>query len=238
MAEYDGEQSGGPGRRRLARELHGLGGVHEGQVVVLAPGEDPQRLGEQLRSRSTAATVGVTRASGGVERIRQAWREARQALAALLRLGRAGEVSDPAGLGLARLLLGGNGPQELEEFIETTLGPVLDYDTDRDTRLAETLDAWFETGGALRDTAERLHIHPNTVTQRLDRVGQLLGETWREPGRKLDVQLALQMVRLRKECDLTTQTERKHGCTHIATVTRATVASTPCAPPCPAGPPW
>ncbi len=140
----------------------------------------------------------MTRASGGAEQIRQAWREARQALAALLRLGRTGEVSDPAGLGLARLLLGGNGPQELEEFIETTLGPVLDYDTDRDTRLAETLDAWFDTGGALRDTAERLHIHPNTVTQRLDRVGQLLGETWREPGRKLDVQLALQMVRLRK----------------------------------------
>ena len=197
VAEYDGEQPGARVAAALARELHGLGGVHEGQVVVLAP-EHPQRLGEQLRARLDGATVGVTRASGGVEQIRQAWREARQALAALLRLGRTGEVSDPAGLGLARLLLGGNGPQELEEFIETTLGPVLDYDTDRDTRLAETLDAWFDTGGALRDTAERLHIHPNTVTQRLDRVGQLLGETWREPGRKLDVQLALQMVRLRK----------------------------------------
>ena len=53
---------------------------------------------------------------------------------------------------------------------------------ERDTRLAETLEAWFDAGGGLRETAERLHIHPNTVTQRLDRVGQLLGEGWREPG--------------------------------------------------------
>ena len=78
-----------------------------------------------------------------------------------------------------------------------TLGPVLDYDRQRETQLVETLDAWFAAGGGLRETADRLHIHPNTVTQRLDRVGLLLGETWREPRRKLDVQLALQMVRLR-----------------------------------------
>ncbi len=114
-----------------------------------------------------------------------------------MRLDRAGQVSDPSGLGLARLLLGGNGPEELEEFILRTLGPVLDYDAERATKLTETLEAWLASGGALRETAERLHIHPNTVTQRLDRIGQLLGADWRQPARKLDVQLALQMVRLR-----------------------------------------
>ena len=107
-------------------------------------------------------------------------------------------MSDPGGLGLARLLLGGNGPEELEEFITRTLGPVLEYDAARETQLAETLEAWLSSGGALRETAERLHIHPNTVTQRLERVGQLLGAGWRDPARKLDVQLALQMVRLRR----------------------------------------
>ena len=188
------EQPGARVAAALARELRGLGGVHEGCVVVLAP-EDPLRLGEQLRSRLDGATVGVTRASG--DAIPQAWREARQAQETLLRLGREGEVSDPAGLGLARLILGGNGPGELDEFVRTTLGPVLDYDTARDTRLAETLEAWFDAGGALRETAEQLHIHPNTVTQRLDRVAQLLGDTWREPSRRLDVHLAVQMVRLR-----------------------------------------
>ena len=42
-----------------------------------------------------------------------------------------------------------------------------------------------------------LHVHPNTVTQRLDRVGELLGDDWRDPARGLDLQLALRVHRLR-----------------------------------------
>ncbi|MET0998053.1 MAG: GAF domain-containing protein [Marmoricola sp.] len=195
-SEEGSEQQAARVAATLARELQGLGGVHDGLVVVLAPG-DPLALGETLRDRLGAATVGVAPCVGGAQAVTDSWRQARQSLDALLRLGRTGEVSDPAGLGLARLLLGGNGPQELEEFIARTLGPVLEYDAARDTQLAETVEAWLTSGGALRETAEHLHIHPNTVTQRLERVGQLLGAGWRDPARKLDVQLALQMARLR-----------------------------------------
>ena len=182
---------------RLAREVGGIGGTHDGFAVVLGH-DEPLGLGEALRERLGGATVGVATGAGGAVGITDAWREARQTLGAMLRLDRSGEVSDPAGLGLARLLLGGNGPQDLEEFVDRTLGPVLRYDAERDTRLAATLDAWMATGGGLRETAERLHIHPNTVTQRLERVGHLLGNGWRQPDRKLDLQLALQMVRLRR----------------------------------------
>ncbi len=180
----------------LARELQGLGGVHEGLAVVLAPGP-AAHLGEVLRDRLGGATVGVSTSAGGTAAVAAAWREARQTLTALEKLGRHGEVCDPAGLGLARLLLGGNSPADLEEFITRAIGPVLAYDAERETRLVETLEAWLATGGSLRETAARLHIHPNTVTQRLDRIGQLLGEGWRDPAGRLDVQLALQMARLR-----------------------------------------
>ena len=196
VAEPATDQQGARVVASLARDMQGIGGVHQGQIVVLAP-EDPLELGERLRGRFDGVTVGVAACSGGVERIPAAWREARQSLAALVRLGRTGEVSDPAGLGLARLVLGKNGPDELEAFISGTLGPVIDYDAERDTRLIETLEAWFAAGGA-RDTADRLHVHPNTVAQRLERIGQLLGDTWREPSRRLDVQTALMMLKLRR----------------------------------------
>ncbi len=182
----------------MAAELHGLGAVHEGRAVVLAPA-DPRELGRMLQERLDGATVGVARSTGGAESIPDAWREARQTLATLLRLGRTGDVSDPAGLGLARLLLGSNGPGELEDFLDRTVGPVLAYDAQRHTDLAKTLEAWFAADGGLRETASALHIHPTTVTQRLDRVGQLRGEGWRDPRRKLDLQLALQLTRLRPD---------------------------------------
>ena len=62
----------------------------------------------------------------------------------------------------------------------------------------ETLEAWFAGGGRLKETGAALHIHPNTVSQRLDRVAGLLGDDWREPARALDLQLALRVHRLHR----------------------------------------
>jgi DNA-binding PucR family transcriptional regulator len=40
-------------------------------------------------------------------------------------------------------------------------------------------------------------VHVNTVTQRLSRLGGLLGADWQRPERALDLQLALRLHRLR-----------------------------------------
>jgi hypothetical protein len=185
---------------RLAGAQRGLAGEYRGAVVVLVPGDDPSAVGHRLRDAVGAAggtaTVGV--AAADLETLRTAYAEARRCLDTLVTLGRTGDVSDPAGLGLTRLLLGENGPEQLGEYVDVTLGPVLGYDAQRGTRLLETLEAWFATGGSVKVTAERLHVHPNTVVQRLDRVGELLGTDWRDPGRGLDLQLALRVHRLRR----------------------------------------
>ena len=44
---------------------------------------------------------------------------------------------------------------------------------------------------------DRLHVHVNTVTQRLDRIAKLLGPDWQSPDRALELQLALRLHRLR-----------------------------------------
>jgi len=43
---------------------------------------------------------------------------------------------------------------------------------------------------------EGVHVHVNTVAQRLERVGRLLGEDWQDPARTLEIQLALRLHRL------------------------------------------
>ena len=185
---------------RVAGARRGLAGEHRGALVVLVPSPDPRELGGTLRDAVGAAggvaTVGVAGTDGDLG---PAYADARRCLDSLVTLGRTGDVSDPAGLGVTRLLLGENGPGQLAEYVDTTLGPVLAYDAQRGTSLVETLEAWFATGGRVRETAERLHVHPNTVVQRLDRVTELLGSDWRDPGRGLDVQLALRVHRLRAD---------------------------------------
>jgi DNA-binding PucR family transcriptional regulator len=44
-------------------------------------------------------------------------------------------------------------------------------------------------------------VHPNTVTQRLDRVKRLLGASWNSPEQALEVQLALRLHRVRGGLD-------------------------------------
>jgi PAS domain-containing protein len=187
---------------RLGGELQGLAGEHDGRVVLVAPaGDDPlvvaRQLRERLRAAGGSATVGTAPASGMAEVV-PAYLEARRCLDTLLTLGRVGEVSDPVGLGLARLLLGQNGPEELDAFIDNLVGPVLAYDASRGTELVATLEAWFASGSRPAETSKRLHVHPNTVAQRLDRIRTLLGDDWRDPSRGLDVQLALRLYRLRR----------------------------------------
>lgn len=186
---------------RLGEELHGLGGEHEGRIVLLAAGTDALAAGHQLHSALAAVTEQVTVgvalvAAGSSADLAAGWRQARGCVLTLETLGRAGEVSDPAGLGLARLVLGENGPAELGAYLTRTLGPLLDYDAERGTDLMGTLEAWFAAGGKATRTAEALHLHPNTVAQRLDRIGTLLGEGWRDPGPALEQQLALRLWRL------------------------------------------
>ncbi|GAA5162231.1 helix-turn-helix domain-containing protein [Ornithinimicrobium tianjinense] len=173
------------------------------RLVLVLPDQDPLRVGEQLLERaahlatSSRRTVGRARPTVGVagpvhgpEGVRSGFDEAGSCLEALLALGRRGEVTDAASLGFVGLLLGGGAPTG---FVRRHLGPVLDYDERRRTSLVQTLQTWLAEDRHLGRTAQTLHVHPNTVTQRLERVGQLLGGTWQAPDRLLELQLALRL---------------------------------------------
>ncbi|EOD70384.1 GAF domain-containing protein [Amycolatopsis vancoresmycina DSM 44592] len=120
--------------------------------------------------------------------------EAARCVRALLALGRTGEGAAMAGLGFLGQLLGDRA--DLDAFVRQTLGPVLDYDERRGTELVATLRAYFANGAQLARTKDVLHVHVNTVVQRLERVASLLGEDWQAPDRALEIQLALRLHRL------------------------------------------
>ncbi len=188
---------------RVAADHRGLAGRPEGDLALVLPGEDAADIGRQVHTRlaelGIRGTVGVAGPVCDAAAYPAAWAEARQCLATLLALGREGEVADPTALGLTRLLLGTAGPAELNAFLDRALGPVVRYDARRGTELVGTLESWCAGGNGLAEAGRRLHVHPNTVAQRLDRVGELLGPGWREPERLLELQLALRVHRLRAE---------------------------------------
>ncbi|MHA3722807.1 helix-turn-helix domain-containing protein [Leucobacter sp. HY1910] len=80
--------------------------------------------------------------------------------------------------------------------IAEVLGPVLDYDRDHGTGLAETAAAFLDAGHSVPQAALDLHVHENTVRQRLDRISKLLGDGWAYGQRGLDCHIMLAAHRL------------------------------------------
>ncbi|MFH8607085.1 helix-turn-helix domain-containing protein [Streptomyces sp. NPDC018029] len=184
---------------RRARSLDGLAGIHDGHIVLLVPSSDPGTLAAELaaelgKAAGTPVTVGSAGPVTGPERLPDTYTEAGRCLTALHALGRTGDGSDIAGLGFLGVLLGDR--SDINGFVQRYLGPVLAYDQQRGTELTQTLDAYYTHGASLSKAKDALHVHVNTVVQRLDRVAQLLGPDWNAPTRALELQLALRLHRL------------------------------------------
>jgi sugar diacid utilization regulator len=195
-----------------AGQRRGLSARIDGRIVLLLPGGDPGLAARDASAGLTRVLGGPVTAAGelavspetlvgGVDSARpaetlqpalaQAFAKARDCLSAMMALGREGAGATAADLGFVGVLLSGGGNRV--QFVRDTLGPVLDYDQARGSDLAATLDAWFGQGSHLGRAATVLHLHPNTVGQRLSRISTLLGPNWSEPARALQIQLALQL---------------------------------------------
>lgn len=184
-----------------AHRLSGLKAVDGDRIVMMLPGTDPAAAGEALSAELSTVlgrpvTVGSAGPATDPEQIIAAHQEALRCLEAVTALGGVGVAASPGELGFLGLLLS-DSPNTVG-FIHRTIGAVLDYDAQQATELARTLEAYFASASSPTRAAETLHVHPNTVSRRLERITELLGPGWQKPARALDVQLALQLQRTRR----------------------------------------
>ncbi|MGW0780813.1 helix-turn-helix domain-containing protein [Streptomyces sp. NPDC002913] len=197
------EKLGGAALRYLfGGDIHGVSAEHAGTVVLLidcgAPGPassagDAARaaaaqLGHLVQAPVTVAGTGPAR---GARELAAAYTEAARCLRAMRVLGREGEGACVDELGFLGVVLGN--AKDVDGFVTAALGPLLRYDERRGTHLVRTLRAYFGAGGSLIRAKDELHVHVNTVVQRLDRIQVLLGRDWNEPDRALELQLALRL---------------------------------------------
>ncbi|CAL9377862.1 hypothetical protein SUDANB176_01001 [Streptomyces sp. enrichment culture] len=190
----------------LAATRQGLAAARDGGTVLLLPlapeGTATDLAHRTARHLGTAVhepvTVGasapVGRLTARPDTVAAAYAEARRCLDALRRLGRSGDGAAAEDLGFLGLLLAGE--RDIAGFVDRTIGQVVAYDERRGTELVRTLDAYFASGMSPARTKDDLHVHVNTVAQRLERVGRLLGDDWQSPARALEIQLALRLHRL------------------------------------------
>jgi sugar diacid utilization regulator len=188
----------------LAATRQGLAASFEGNIVLLLPGDDPARVASDAASALQAvagqpvtAAADGTRAHGplpGPPAVASAYLQASRCADALLALGRSGHAATPEDLGFLGLLLSDR--KDVPAFIRSAIGALIDYDAHKRTELVRTVEAYFCAGGNVTRAKDALHVHMNTVTQRLERVSRLLGEDWQFGQRALEIRIAVHLHRI------------------------------------------
>lgn len=105
----------------------------------------------------------------------------------------------PERFGLTSILFSLGDRGRIRRIITHQISPLLSYDADRGTNLVETAWQYLSKGKHGASTAKALHIHPNTLRQRLERIDDLIGSTWRQEPRTFEIYMALEAQRLIQE---------------------------------------
>ncbi|HVV09302.1 helix-turn-helix domain-containing protein [Amycolatopsis sp.] len=101
-------------------------------------------------------------------------------------------------LGAARLLLASTSRDEARQLVLDTFGPLLGDPDARSAALLSTLEPFLRLTRSVRDCADELGVHPNTVRYRLGNIERLTGlQITTNDSDYLTAELAMAVVRLR-----------------------------------------
>jgi PucR family transcriptional regulator, purine catabolism regulatory protein len=151
---------------------------------------------EVISERGLAtASVGIGDPCQAAPDIARSYAEARLALAAAQRMGVPGSIAAFADLGIHQLLLRVPEVADLKAFAESVIGRLLEEERASGMEYLETLAAFFQENSSPRRTAQRLHVHPNTVNYRVRRIEEITGLALNVHRDRLMAEVAVEIYR-------------------------------------------
>jgi sugar diacid utilization regulator len=144
----------------------------DGGVLALLPAAvDAEAVAAMLRSHGMTVAVSAQR------REPAAFHDALREATLLVELSERPDVLTGGQDETYRLLIGVllRDPGELEQLRAKTISPLASYDSEHDTDLLATLQAFLAHHGSTTETAEAMHLHRHTVGYRLTRVHEVSG---------------------------------------------------------------
>jgi PucR family transcriptional regulator, purine catabolism regulatory protein len=152
---------------------------------------------ERIEMENAPYTVssGISRPVDSLGEFRQAYEEARQSL----EIGRAlsGEknssVTHYDDLGLLRFAQVSESSVGIRNYCMDMLGPLLEHDRRSTAPLLDTLRIFLECNQNHAEAARVLGIHYNTLRYRLKRIQELVGSIFKEPAKRLAIEVALHL---------------------------------------------
>jgi purine catabolism regulator len=80
----------------------------------------------------------------------------------------------------------------LQSLVDEILAPIIEYDSDRNSSMLQSLRVFFDHNRRLQTAAAELHVHKHTLSYRLNRIEQITGRDLSNMGDLVPLWLALQ----------------------------------------------
>lgn len=151
------------------------------------------------RDWDTEVSIGIGRVKSGLFYVHKSLQEATKCLQFIRSYKFEDRVLSYTDLGVQRLILQ-NSEEELMDFIQEALGPLLSYEnTRKGGELLHTLFVFLENNQNAKNAAETLHIHTNTLIYRLKRIEEILSIDLADSKQFLNVHLAISVYQYIKD---------------------------------------
>lgn len=192
------------------RQIGGAVGQYVDVIVALYPLEEIsqtarvrgviEEIRQQLATRTPSGLVaaGISRPQETMNMLREAYREAKDAVSIAQELGDIEKTTFYGDLKLYKLILAlkERNLEHLRRFYDDTLGPLVEHDNRKQSDLVRTLTGFFEANGNLAKAAQDLDVHRNTLVYRLDRISELTELDLNDADNRLILHLSLKIQRV------------------------------------------
>ncbi len=170
-------------------------------IVLLVDSDDPERVRKALeklifRDLGLPALICLSPAIDDVTALPGHYHQSRQAMRVARKLGRhTGSIQEQAYY-LYDAVFAHRDAADIQRFLDATIGALVAHDAERNANLCATLRVFLDLHQNARATAKALNVHVNTVHNRLETIGERIGD-WQNNNRSLELHLALRLQALR-----------------------------------------
>lgn len=147
----------------------------EGALLISRMKDKAKMIQQEIQKRNwnVKAVFGIGRMKQGLLNVQYSLQEAEKCLKYMQRFHYENQIISYSDLGIQRFILQ-HSEEEIHEFIDEVLGPLIEYDKARNGELLKTLYIYLEKNQNTKRTAETLHVHINTLNYRLKRIEEIL----------------------------------------------------------------
>lgn len=128
-----------------------------------------------IRQNTETFTIGVGKTTKSIRCLFKSYRQAES----VCRLQSLGKIEKNhvfySDMGMYKLLMNIEDRDVLEDYYQYTIQPLVEFDKKNDGNLTQVLQCYLNHNGSVKETADELYVHRNTINYKLTKIRELTG---------------------------------------------------------------